>query len=125
MFEELLSVVWNSPWKLVSEILMYLIKPWVLLYLKIHGVKIGPGAKFYGFPKIIKTRGSRIIIGTNFEARSWRWSNPLGVNHPLILCTWTKKAILEVSNDVGVSGGTISSAQKITIGNRVDRKSVV
>lgn len=109
----------NTPWKLSNELLMYLIKPFVLVYLALIGVKIGKGAKFYGWPRIFRHRGSAIEIGDNFEARSWRFSNPLGVNHPLIICTWRKGAKIEIGNDVGISGGSIVSASEIKIGNRV------
>lgn len=114
-----IKVITNSPWKLVSEVLMYLIKPFVWLYLKINGVKIGSNFKFYGFPKVFKTTGSKIEIGDNFECRNWWASNPLGINHPLILCTWSKDAMIKIGNDVGVSGGSIVSNNKITIGDRV------
>lgn len=114
-----IEIIKDSPWKLVNEVLMYLIKPFVWLYLKINGVKIGSNFKFYGFPKVFKTTGSKIEIGNNFECRNWRFSNPLGINHPLILCTWSKDGIIKVGNDVGVSGGSIISNKKITIGDRV------
>lgn len=113
------EVIADSPWKFVNEILMYMIKPLVLLYLKINGVEIGSNSKFYGFPKIYRTRGSKIVIGKNFECRNWWFSNPLGINHPLILCTWSKNAKIFIGNDVGVSGGSIVANNKITIGNRV------
>lgn len=114
-----IEIIIDSPWKLVNEVLMYLIKPFVLLYLEIKGVEIGDNSKFYGFPKIYKTRDSTIKIGSNFECRNWWFSNPLGINHPLILCTWDKNAKILIGNDVGVSGGSIVANNKITIGNRV------
>lgn len=107
----------NAPWKLINEILMYSIKPFVLLSLFAKGVKIGNGAKFYGFPKILKYKGSVIEIGDNFEARSWKFSNPIGINHPVILCTWEKNAKIIVGNNVGISGGSIVSASDIEIGD--------
>lgn len=108
----------STPWKLKDEILMYLIKPFVYLYIIVNGVKIGRGSKFYGFPKIFRHSGSKIIIGNNFEARSWRYSNPLGVNHPLILSTWKAGAQIVIGDDVGITGGTIVASDTIRIGNR-------
>lgn len=109
----------DTPWKLATEISMYLIRPFVYLYLIFMGVKIGKGSKFYGFPKIFKHRDSQIIIGNNFEARSWRFSNPLGVNHPVIICTWAKGATIEIGDDVGISGGSVVASKEIKIGDRV------
>ncbi len=116
----ILKVIINSPWKLTNEILMYVLKPFAYFYVKILcGVKIGYGAKFYGLPKIYRHRRSKIIIGDNFECRSWWFSNPLGINHPVIISTWRDKAILEIGNDVGISGGSIVASEKISIGNRI------
>lgn len=113
------QIIYETPWKLFNELLMYLFKPFVYIYLKLNGVVIGKGFKFYGFPKIYKSRGSKIIIGNNFESRNWWFSNPLGINHPLILCTWSKNAEIKIGDDVGISGGSIVSAKEINVGNRV------
>lgn len=109
----------DTPWKLSYELGMYLIKPFVFIYLKLNGVRIGKNFKFYGFPKIFKHRNSRIIIGNNFEARSWKFSNPLGINHSVILSTWSDNATLRIGDDVGISGGSVVASKKITVGDRV------
>lgn len=114
-----LKIVFNTPWKLFFEIGMYFIKPFVFIYLKLMGVQIGKGAKFYGFPRVFKHKGSDIVIGNNFESRSWKYSNPLGVDHATIICTWEKGAKIKIGNDVGITGGSIVSAKSIEIGNRV------
>jgi acetyltransferase-like isoleucine patch superfamily enzyme len=114
-----LEVALNSPWKLTNEICMYLIKPFVLTYLKIKGVSIGKNSKFYGFPRIFKTKRSTIKIGDNFECRSWWFSNPLGINHPVIICTWAKNAKIKIGDDVGISGGSIVAAKNIEIEDEI------
>jgi acetyltransferase-like isoleucine patch superfamily enzyme len=119
MTNNIFQIMYETPWKLFNELLMYLFKPFVYIYLKLNGVVIGKGFKFYGFPKIYKNRESKIIIGNNFESRNWWFSNPLGINHPLILCTWSKNAEIKIGNDVGISGGSIVSAKGINIGDRV------
>ena len=113
------NIIINSPWKLVNEILMYLIKPFVFIYLKFNGVKIGKNFKFYGFPKIYRYKNSDITIGNNFECRNWWFSNPLGINHPTIICTWEKDAVLRIGDDVGISGGSIVASSSVIIGDRV------
>lgn len=112
-----IKIAIDTSWKLVNEILMYLCKPFVMAYLFFSGVEIGPGAKFYGFPRVYRYRGSRIKIGNNFECRSWWFSNPIGINHPAILCTWAKSAELKIGNDVGISGGSIVASSKVEIGD--------
>lgn len=113
------EILTKTPWKAINEVLMLIIKPFVFLYLILNGVQIGRGFKFYGFPKIFRTNGSRIIIGDRFESRSWWWSNPLGVNHPTIITTWSKNASIIIGSDVGVSGASIAAEKSIKIGDRV------
>ena len=117
--KDVLKISIYQPWKLFSEVLMYALKPIAYLYLQINGVEIGKGFKFYGLPTIFRTKGSKIIIGENFENRNWWFSNPLGINHPLILCTWSNEAQIVIGDDVGVSGGSIVANTNITIGDRV------
>ena len=114
-----LEIIVNSRWKMTNEVYMYLIKPLVLVYLRLKGVKIGKNSKFYGFPKIFRTRGSTIEIGNNFECRSWWYSNPIGINHPTIICTWGRGAKIKIGNDVGISGGSIVASREIIIGNNI------
>jgi len=106
-----------SPWKFSNEILMYVIKPFVNFYIFISGTSIGKGSKFYGAPKIFKHGDSKIRIGNNFECRNWWFSNPLGINHPTIFCTWKRGAKIIIGNDVGLSGTSIVASEKIEIGS--------
>jgi acetyltransferase-like isoleucine patch superfamily enzyme len=111
-----LGVLEGAPWKIFNEIFMFVYKPFVNLYLFISGVRIGKRSKFYGFPKVMKHLGSNVIIGDRFECRSWRFSNPLGLNHPTILCTWSKSAEINIGDDVGISGGSIVASKRVEIG---------
>lgn len=108
----------DTPWKAASEIFMYALYPFATLYVKaIKKVDIKEGYKFYGMPKILRHRGSSIKIGKNFEDRNNKYSNPLGVNHATIICTWSKDALIEIGDDVGISGGTIVASEGIKIGD--------
>lgn len=108
----------NTPWKAQNELLMYCLKPIIFLYLKvILGVNLDVGYKFYGLPKIMKHFGSIIKIGKNFENRNSFSSNPLGVNHPTILCTWSESAHILIGDDVGLSGGSVVASTHIEIGS--------
>jgi acetyltransferase-like isoleucine patch superfamily enzyme len=112
----MLNEVLDTPWKAVLEIKRILYHPFVVLYLKLNGVKLGKNTKWYGFPLINRHRSSEIIIGDRVEVRNWKDSNPLGVIHPLILTTWSKNSKIIIGNDVGISGGSICSAVSINIG---------
>jgi len=111
-----LSGVFDTPWKAANEVRMLLIKPFVLLYFYVLKIELQKGSKFYGFPAIFKYMGSRIYIGKRFEDRNWWHSNPLGINHPTIICTWKKDAVIKIGDDVGISGGAVVASKKIEIG---------
>lgn len=115
---EFIDIARTSPWKLPNELFMFILKPLAYTYIVfLKNVSLGVGFKFYGLPKILKARGSKIIIDERFENRNWRYSNPLGIDHPTILCTWKREAQIHIGNDVGVSGGSIVAAKKIKIGD--------
>ncbi len=107
----------DAPWKALNEAVMYLLKIPALVYIYLSGVEIGGGSKFYGLPRFFRFRGSRISIGNRFESRNFWYSNPLGITHPTIICTWNKKAVIKIGRDVGISGGSIVAADRIEIGD--------
>lgn len=98
---------------------MYFSNILAFLYLVVlKRVQIRGGYKFYGLPKVLKHKGSSIKIGKRFESRNFWYANPLGINHPTILCTWAKGSKIIVGDDVGISGGSIVASVKIEIGSR-------
>jgi len=62
---------------------------------------------------------STIHFGSNLSLRSTLCLNPLGTNHPVILCTWQAGAILDIGDNFGMTDGTLVAAEKITIGKNV------
>lgn len=115
--EKIITEATTSPWKAWYELKRLIYHPFILTYLKLKGVKVGRGTKWYGFPIVFRSLGSQIIIGDKVEIRNWTGSNPLGVNHPLILTTWKSGAIIRIGRSVGITGGTICAAQEITVGS--------
>ena len=93
--------------------------PYIRILFSWNRIAWGKSWKIYGVPIIHKHRGSTIQIGANLALRSTVRSNPLGVNHPVILCTWQAGAILEVGDNFGMTGGSLVAAEKITIGKNV------
>jgi acetyltransferase-like isoleucine patch superfamily enzyme len=114
---QIFQIAIESPWKMFNEVFMIIFKPFVSLYLFLSGVKVRRGSKFYGFPKVMRHRDSKMVVGEHFECRNSRFSNPLGINHPLILCTWKKGAEIKIGRDVGISGGCIVASKRIEIGD--------
>lgn len=109
----------EAPWKVGNELRRWLTWPWIRLVFLLNGVRWGRGWRIYGAPVLQRHRGSQMRIGSNLGLRSWRSSNPLGPNHPVILCTWQPGAVLQIGEDFGMTGGSIVAAERITIGDRV------
>jgi acetyltransferase-like isoleucine patch superfamily enzyme len=107
------------PWKALNEVERLLLLPLAHLQAAIAGVQWGPGWKFYGLPILQKHRRSTWRIGARLNLRSTARSNPLGPHRPCILSTRTAAALLEIGDDLGMTGGSIVAAQHIRIGHRV------
>jgi acetyltransferase-like isoleucine patch superfamily enzyme len=108
-----------TPWKVINELRRYSLLPLARLYFAFHGISWQAGWRLYGLPLIQRHGGSTISIGRNLQMRNWFSANPLGVNHPSILATWSSDATIEIGDHVGLTGTTICAQTAIRIGNRV------
>lgn len=103
-FKQFLLKVAYAPWSLRDAFMC-----------RVWGLPWHPSWRFYGLPRIqTRTRGS-IQIGTHFSANShWRY-NTIGIFQPVTLKTVTYEATITIGRNVGVSGCTISAAERIVI----------
>jgi len=103
-FKQFLLKVAYAPWSLRDAFMC-----------RVWGLPWHPSWRFYGLPRIqTRTRGS-IQIGTHFSANShWRY-NTIGIFQPVTLKTVTYEATIRIGRNVGVSGCTISAAERIVI----------
>lgn len=108
-----------APWKVGLEARRLLMAPAYISYLKITGVEFPTSPKLYGRPLVRRQRGSRIFIGNDVTMRSWFASNPLGVRNRCILATWSEDAVIEVGNNVKMSGTTLVAWTHVKIGDNV------
>lgn len=109
----------DTPWKISNRILSWLTYPYIRLLFSMNGISWGKDWLFYGIPILQKHRRSKMQFGPGFSLRSSLRSNPLGPNHPVILCTWQAGAILQTGSNFAMTGGTLCAAEQIVIGNRV------
>jgi acetyltransferase-like isoleucine patch superfamily enzyme len=116
---ERLSEAINTPWKIYEEFFRIIIYPLVCLNFYIHGIPVKKGWVFHGIPVIMKHSKSQIFISKGLRLRSSLRSNPLSPNHPVVLCTLKRGAILRIGDNFGMTGGTICASHRITIGNDV------
>jgi acetyltransferase-like isoleucine patch superfamily enzyme len=109
----------ETPWKIWNELSRWLVSPRVRLLFRLNGIAWGKGWRFYGVPIVQKHRRSRMRFGSGLQLRSSARSNPLGPNRPVLLCTWRAGAVLEVGDNMSMTGGTICAAERIVIANNV------
>lgn len=107
-----------TPWKVINEGRRYLALPYARLAFALNGVAWGSGWRLYGTPILQKQRGSSIDIGSQWQARSWLTSNPLGVVHPVMLSTWAAGARIEICNEVAMTGTSVVAQTYVRIGHR-------
>lgn len=110
---------WDTPWKLSNQFWRVLAYPRIRLLFARNRIDWRPGWRFYGVPVVQKHRGSSMTFGPGLQLRSSLRSNPLGPNHPVILCTWQAGARLQVGSNFGMTGGVLCAAERIIIGDNV------
>jgi acetyltransferase-like isoleucine patch superfamily enzyme len=109
----------NTPWKAWNWLGSWMVYPGARLLFATNGIPWGQRWHLYGLPIIQKHRRSMMHFGSGLNLRSSVVSNPLGPNHPVILCTWGPGAVLEIGDDFAMTGGSICAAERITIGRNV------
>jgi acetyltransferase-like isoleucine patch superfamily enzyme len=109
----------DTPWKVSNVILSWMALPWIRVRFACAGVAWGKSWRLYGVPIIQRHRRSRMSFGPGLQLRSSTRSNPLGINHRVLLATIEEGAALDVGANFGMSGGSICVAESVTIGDNV------
>ena len=87
----------------------------MLIKLWIKGIKTRSQVAFYGRMKFFRHPQSKIIIGSSCRFRSDKNSNLAGINKRCFFSTLNANAIIQVGNNCGFSGTTVSARKKIII----------
>lgn len=109
----------KTPWKIWNRVLLWMVYPFNRFHFMLNGIPWGDGWRLYGLPIIQKHSQSKMQFGDRLSLRSTVRSNPLGANHPVILCTWQADSLLQIGDDFAMTGGTLCASERIIIGNRV------
>ena len=91
---------------------------WYRKKSKLMGVRIGNGVNFNGKMYISRFKHSTILIGNNCTFNSHDLFNSRGIGN-CIVCTYTDYAKIEIGNNTGFSGVSISARQLVKIGHDV------
>lgn len=78
-------------------------------------IKLGKNCRFYGMPLLRRSPQTKIVIGDNCTFRSAFSSNLVGLNRQCLITTWYNEAVIEIGNNVGMSGTVIGAAKHIKI----------
>jgi len=87
-------------------------------YFRKLNVQYSTSWTFHGKPLIKCPEDATLAIGKNFVAVSDMRFNSIGVFQPVII-NLAPTATIEIGNDVGMSGCSITARDKISIGDRV------
>lgn len=83
--------------------------------LKLQGIKFGNKCEFYGIPIIVKTKGSKMVLGDGVVVKSSFLSNLIGLYQRSIIFARAGASII-LEDDVRLSGTTIYARESIHIG---------
>ena len=89
---------------------------WFKLIMRMTKVEYGKNLLLKGMPIIFNNRGAKLKIGENVTVKSSFLSNLVGIYSRTIIVTRTSGAVIEIGDNVGISGATIYARKKISIG---------
>ena len=89
---------------------------WFKLLMKVTKVEYGKNILLKGMPVIFNKGGAKLKIGDNVTIKSSFLSNLVGLYSRSIIVTRTPEAIIDIGDNVGISGATIYARKGIYIG---------
>lgn len=89
---------------------------WFKLIMKMTKTEYGKNLLLKGVPVIFNKGGAKLKIGNNVTIKSSFLSNLVGLYSRTIIVTRTPEAVIEIGNNVGISGATIYARKGIYIG---------
>ncbi|MGN0384902.1 MAG: acyltransferase [Lachnospiraceae bacterium] len=90
---------------------------WFKIVLKITKVEYGKKLLLKGLPVIFNKGGAKLKIGENVTIKSSLLSNLVGLYSRTIIVTRAPGAIIEIGDNVGISGATIYARKGIYVGD--------
>lgn len=86
------------------------------IILKIFNIDYGNNLLLKGLPLIFNKRNATLTIGKNVTIKSSFLSNLVGLYSRTIIVTRTPQAVIQIGDNVGISGATIYARKGIYIG---------
>lgn len=89
---------------------------WFKIVMKATKVEYGKNLMLQGVPVIFNKGGARLRIGNNVTIKSSFLSNLVGLYSRTIIVTRAPGAVIEIGDNVGISGATIYARKGVYIG---------
>lgn len=89
---------------------------WFKILMKMTKVEYGKKLLLKGMPVIFNKGGAKLKIGDDVTIKSSFLSNLVGLYSRTIIVTRAPKAVIEIGDNVGISGATIYARKGIYIG---------
>lgn len=89
---------------------------WFKVVMKMTKVEYGKNLLLQGIPVIFNKKGAKLKIGNNVVIKSSFLSNLVGLYSRTIIVTRSPNAVIEIGDNVGISGATIYARKGIYIG---------
>lgn len=89
---------------------------WFKIIMKVTKVEYGKNLLLKGVPVIFNKGGAKLKIGSNVTIKSSFLSNLVGLYCRTIIVTRVPGVVIEIGDNVGISGATIYARQGIYIG---------
>jgi len=89
-------------------------------FLKLMHIKYGKKLILKGTPFIYNQKGASMAIGDNCVVKSSFLSNLVGLYSRTIILTRIPGAVIEIGDNVGISGATIYARSRIVIGDNTN-----
>ena len=89
---------------------------WFKIIMKATKVEYGKNLLLKGMPIIFNKKGAELKLGDNVTVKSSFLSNLVGLYSRTIIVTRVSGAVIEIGNNVGISGATIYARKGIYIG---------
>ena len=90
---------------------------WFKVLMKVTNVQYGANLLLKGVPIIFNKKGVTLKIGKNVSINSGFLSNLVGLYSRTIIVTRSSDAVIEIGDNVGISGATIYARKGIYIGD--------
>ena len=98
---------------------------WFKLIMRMTKVEYGKKLLLKGVPVIFNKGGSRLKIGRNVTIKSSFLSNLVGLYSRTVIVTRAPGAVIEIGDNVGISGATIYARKGIRIGRTPSSEATV